>query len=144
MLSDGFAATIDLGSPEPKDRQTKKIVIIRLLPKSTCKFLHPDIGIFFPKSQATTSVKSECRNLHLDLGNTPPSTQDIVKIYFCLNQGADFCTLSSAKKICALHSRDIWCRRRNNGENEYLNKRVIIMDNIILVVLYRRYMWAPP
>ena len=22
-------------------------VIIRLLPKSTCKFLHPDIGIFF-------------------------------------------------------------------------------------------------
>ena len=31
-------------------------VIIRLLPESTCKFLHPDIGkksIFFPKSQGT-------------------------------------------------------------------------------------------
>ena len=54
-------------------------VIIRLLPKSTCKFLHPDIGkknMCFPKSQGKTSVfpKSEFRNLHLDLGNTPPST----------------------------------------------------------------------
>ena len=85
-------------------------VIIRLLPKSTCKFLHPNIGkkiCFFPKSQGTTSVfpKSECRNLHLDLGNTPPSTWDIVK-KTCLSQGADFCTLSSAKK-CTLHLKDI-------------------------------------
>ena len=47
-----------------------------MLPMSTCKFLHPDIGIFSPKSQGATSVlpKSRCRNLHLDLGNTPPST----------------------------------------------------------------------
>ena len=70
LLCDGFGVAMDLGSPRAKrsaffglnlnmkdpESIAGKImieytvtVIIGLLPKSTCKFLHPDIGILFPK-----------------------------------------------------------------------------------------------
>ena len=96
---------MDLGSPEPKGRQFVFVlpksqneeprmhggknhgrIIVRLVPKSTCKFLHPDIGIYFLN----------------------PRVQPL----YCRSLGAEICTLTSAiprqaprissKKICFL------------------------------------------
>ena len=66
--------------------------------------LHPNIGMFLPKSQGTTSAlpESKCRNPHPDFDNNPSSNQDIIDIGFFLpnssksrfGKGSWFCKLS--------------------------------------------------
>ena len=66
---------------DPESIASAKWIIFNS-PKSTCRFLHPDIGktnCLNPKQQHVYCPSHRGKNLHPDLGNNPPTYQDIGK-----------------------------------------------------------------